>query len=191
MSSVMESVSAKKAVSLATDGALIWATKNVIANDNVAAQKELARVLAQRDEWSGYSNGHVGFLMTTNGSWFVAYSGQALADAAVSAIQAILHGAGAVPLPYTFINKVVVHADFGSIAALVAKADRDAGSQIGCAEKKLMSYFQNKGLKPEIATMSAFKISKGGTTDANASWVYPCASCQHCLVHYWNNLRAK
>lgn len=189
MSVPKEAIAAKKTPALATSGGLSWSTRAVINNDNVAEQQGLARLLGQRAEFNGYINGHVGFLQAVNGSWFAAYSGDAMGAEHVAPINLVLRGTGNPPRPYTFINRVAVHQDFITIAGLVAQADSDAGRQPGCAEKKLMSYFESNSLEPAIATMATFRISFGGTADARATWVWPCGSCQHCLVHFWNNLR--
>ena len=189
MAQSSESVAAKKTVGLATNGGKIFAQNKVIAQDGIAEQTGVARELACRPEWANYNNGHIGFLQTVSGSWFVAFSGKAQDSKIEDEIKLVLQGKGNVPRPYTFVNKVEVHQDFKTIAGLVATNNSDGGKELGCVEKKLMSYFESNSLEPKILTMCAFRITFAGTAKAVASWVYPCESCTHCIVHYWNNLK--
>ncbi|WP_122279916.1 hypothetical protein [Pseudomonas syringae group genomosp. 3] len=148
----------------------------------LAAQKKLADTVANSPVWEGWEGSVLGFVGVQGAdnklsSFLCAFSGIALHQEGVSSIKKILEDNKIQGKPVTLINAVAVSS--------FVKKHTSSGSNIGCVEKKLISYATQNGLRFEHNTLAAFQVGKSSVGNDGSRYVVyvePCLSCVQVII---------
>ncbi len=177
-----------KAVS---NGGLAWASRGGAGPKTEPSDlRQIATAISKLGGFKDYEGeAKVGFIQTSTGHWLVTCSGAALGEALVKEIKGCVNGVvpEAQQAGWTVLDGVKTAQAFTD---LVSKTKSEylkgsSGFNLGCSEKKLLSYLLANSLKSEKGTLSVFDAS-----GEKSKWVYPCESCCYCIAYYYNTLCA-